>query len=169
MAHQKPNRGGCLMFYLRERVLFGERRWRWFGSTMMAALLLFACGEAGAQDQPAPTQPSPGPAPPNPNLPPVTVVKPVKRQSTAKPGGNRPNRRTDRASASKGGDRATATTATAFHAIWDGASRARHTRPELECDCHKLNAIGPSATRNAGDGRGRRSTDDARSGLSDHQ
>jgi iron complex outermembrane receptor protein len=75
------------MFYSHERVLFGGRRARWLGSTMMAALLLFPCGELEAQDQPAPTQPSPGQTPPNPNLPPVTVVKPVQRKSTAKPGG----------------------------------------------------------------------------------
>jgi iron complex outermembrane recepter protein len=54
---------------------------------MMAAALLFPCGGSEAQDQPVPLQPSPGQTPPNPNLPPVTVVKPVKRQSTAKPGG----------------------------------------------------------------------------------
>jgi iron complex outermembrane recepter protein len=79
--------GGCVMFYSHKWVLFGERRSRWLGSTMMAVLLLFPCGEVEAQDQPAPAQPSPGQTPPNPNLPPVTVVKPVKRQSTAKPGG----------------------------------------------------------------------------------
>jgi iron complex outermembrane receptor protein len=75
------------MFYSHKWVLLGGRRSRWLGSTMMAALLLFPCGEAEAQDQPAPTQPSPGQTSPNPNLPPVTVVKPVKRQPTAKPGG----------------------------------------------------------------------------------
>jgi iron complex outermembrane recepter protein len=75
------------MFYSHEWALFGGRRSRWLGSTMVAALLLSPCGEVEAQDQPAPAQPSPGQTAPNPNLPPVTVVKPVKRQSTAKPGG----------------------------------------------------------------------------------
>ena len=74
------------LFNSREGASLGRRRWRWLGSTMMAALLLFPCAEAEAQDQPAPAQPSPGQTPPNPNLPPVTVVKPVKPPST-KPGG----------------------------------------------------------------------------------
>jgi hypothetical protein len=169
------------MFYFWVRVApLGLRRSRWLSSTIVAASLISACGTAEAQETPGqpapnqptpsqptqsqatPSQPTPGPTTPgpttpgqaNPNLPPVTVIKPVKRPAAAKPtregpaGGGVPRqaqRVTQRPRQPAPTPQAPSTQAATPQAPSTQAATPQQVAPGTPGP--NLNAVAPSATR----------------------